>query len=303
MQELWVKSQDVELYTQVHGNADMPTVVLLHGYPDCHRTWGKQVEAFQQDYQVVCFDMRGAGRSTCSSQEHAYRIDNMMADIEAVIDAVVGKQGRVHLVGHDWGSVIGWSFITEEYYAQRVISYTSMSGPHLGLMLSWARRCVLSGDVRQFRDLAQQLMNSWYVAFFNVPRVPELLLKRFGLFAWKHALQDNGVNKTDPYLDIDQHQLESFTLNTLGLYRQNPLSPPEIPQKNAIKVPVQLIVPTGDNFISDKLYCYYGDYVQRLSKHEIDAKHWAHHSHSKKFNRWVMQFIQGVEQEKDKRVA
>lgn len=303
MQELWVKSQDVELYTQVHGNAELPTVVLLHGYPDCHRTWSKQVEALQKDYQVVCFDMRGAGRSTQSSQPHAYRIDALTADIEAVINAVVGKQGRVHLVGHDWGSVIGWSFITEEYFAQRVISYTSMSGPHLGLMLSWARRCVLSRDLMQMKDLAKQLMSSWYVGFFNIPRLPEFLLKRVGLPAWKYALQDNGVSKGDPYLEVDQQQLESFTLNTLELYRQNPLSPPEIPQKNGIKVPVQLIVPTQDNFITDKLFRYYSEYVPRLTRHEIDAKHWAHHSHSKKFNRWVHQFIQGIEQEKDKRVA
>lgn len=303
MQELWVKSQDVELYTQVHGNADKPTVVLLHGYPDCHRTWDKQVEALQKDHQVVCFDMRGSGRSTHSSQPHAYRITALMADIEAVIDAVVGKQGRVHLVGHDWGSVIGWSFITEDYFAQRVISYTSMSGPHLGLMLSWARRCILSRDVHQFQDLARQLMSSWYVAFFNVPRLPEFLLKRFGLPAWKYALQDNGVSSGDPYLEVDQQQLESFTLNTLELYRQNPLNPPEVPQLNGIKVPVQLIIPTQDNFISDKLFRYYAEYVPRLTKHELDAKHWAHHSHSKKFNRWVINFIQGIEQEKDKRVA
>ena len=96
MQELWVKSQDVELYTQVHGNADMPTVLLLHGYPDCHRTWDKQVEALQQDYQVVCFDMRGAGRSPCSAQPRSYRIENMMADIEAERAAVDKIDGVTH---------------------------------------------------------------------------------------------------------------------------------------------------------------------------------------------------------------
>ena len=303
MRELRVKSQDIELYTQVHGEVGRPTVLLLHGYPDCHRTWDKQVEELKKEYQVVCFDMRGAGLSSNSAQSHAYRIDRLMIDVEAVIDAVVGKAGRVHLVGHDWGSVVGWSFITEEYFSQRVISYTSMSGPHLGLMLSWARRCVLSGDVCQLKDLANQMMSSWYVAFFNVPVLPELLLKNFGLYIWKWALEGNGVNKRDPYLDINQAQLEGFTLNLLGLYRQNPLNPPEVPQKGSIKVPVQLIIPSRDNFISNKLYCYYGEYVQHLSKHELNAKHWAHHSHSKKFNRWVSQFIQSTEESNNKRVA
>lgn len=301
MRELTVTSNEAQLYVQVHGSEQKPTILFLHGYPDCHRTWEKQIAYFKQDYQVVCFDMRGAGRSQLNGDN--YQIEQLTMDIEAVINAVVGKSGQVHLVGHDWGSVIGWSFITEPYYAARVLSYTSMSGPHLGLMLSWARRRLLSRNPRQLLELAKQLGSSWYVGFLNIPKIPELLLKNMGLPIWNFALRNNGVDADDPYLAVNQKELEAFTINPIGLYRQNPLSPPEIPQPKGIKVPVQLIIPTEDRFITDKLFCYYDEYVVDLRKRVIAAKHWAHHSHAHEFNRWVGQFIQGIEQEKDKRVA
>jgi len=303
MQELMVKNRDVELYTTVHGNTDKPILLFLHGYPDCSKTWGKQVEALKGDYCVVCFDMRGAGRSTWSANRDAYRIDSLLSDIEAVINAVAGSDGKVHLIGHDWGSVIGWSFITEQYYARRILSYTSMSGPHLGLLFSGARSALLSGNMKQIREFAGQFASSWYVYMFNIPVLPELMFKTFGLSMWKKSLQENGVEGNDPYLDIDQEELNSFTLNPLGLYRQNPWNPPEAPVVNGIKTPVQLIVTTEDNFISDKLFSDYGRYVTCLTRHDLQAKHWAHHSHADEFNRLVSQFVQSVDQVKDKRAA
>ncbi|OUR97557.1 hypothetical protein A9Q81_12830 [Gammaproteobacteria bacterium 42_54_T18] len=303
MQELMVKNRDVELYTKVHGNTDKPILLFLHGYPDCSKTWDKQVEALKDDYCVVCFDMRGAGGSTWSAKRGAYRIDNLLSDIEAVINAVAGPDGKVHLIGHDWGSVIGWSYITEQYYARRILSYTSLSGAHLGLAFRWARSALLSGDIKKMRDFSGQFALSWYVYMFNIPVLPELMFKTFGLSVWKKVLQENGVKGNDPYLDINQEELNSFTLNPLGLYRQNPWNPPEAPQVNGIKTPVQLIVATEDNFVSDKLFSDYGRYVPSLIRHDLQAKHWAHHSHADDFNRLVSQFVQSVDQAKNKRAA
>lgn len=303
MKELMVKSYDVELYVQIHGDASKPTVVFLHGFPDCHKTWAHQVEALKEHFQIVTFDMRGVGNSTWSAQRKAYRMDNMLADIEAVINAVVGKDGKVHLVGHDWGSVIGWSFITEEYYARRVLSYTSMSGPHLGLMLSWARRSLLSGNPRRIVQALRQGMFSWYVYLFNLPVLPEMIFKSFGLSIWRTALKMNGVDENDEYLNASQAEVERIMVNPVNLYRENPLNPPEIPQPKGIKVPVQLLLPKGDVFISDKLFEYYDEYVVDLRRHEINGKHWAHHSHKEDFNRWVKNFIEGIELQKQKRAA
>ncbi|OUS32229.1 hypothetical protein A9Q99_01390 [Gammaproteobacteria bacterium 45_16_T64] len=94
MQELIVKNSDVALYTKVHGNSSNPILLFLHGYPDCSKTWDSQVEVLKNDYCVVCFDMRGVGRSTSSDKRDAYRINHLLSDIEAIINAVVGHDGK-----------------------------------------------------------------------------------------------------------------------------------------------------------------------------------------------------------------
>ncbi|EDY86097.1 short chain dehydrogenase [gamma proteobacterium HTCC5015] len=304
MQEMKVLNRGVELYAQVDGPEDAPTLLFLHGFPDDHRTWHRQVEGLKHRYQVITFDMRGVGRSSTPTDRGAFQIEPILSDIEAVINAVVGKEGKVHLVGHDWGSVIGWSFVAEAYYASRVLSYSSMSGPHLGLMLDWGRRNALSGNLTRMAKGAKQFLFSWYVYFFNVPYVPEFLIRRVGKRLWQTVLMQNGVDRHDPYIqEVDQAQVESIMLKPLELYRQNPIRPPSIPMKGSIDVPVQLIIAAQDRFISEDLFEFYDEYVNHLVRHPIDAKHWAHHSHADQFNRWVSQHVDGVEQDKGKRVA
>ncbi|MDC0661109.1 alpha/beta fold hydrolase [Marinobacter sp. SS21] len=295
MRELMVNRLDVELYVQVHGDENKPTILFLHGFPDCHRTWENQVRVLKKDYQVVTFDMRGVGKSTWSARRDAYLIEHLLADIEAVINAVVGGSGQVHLVAHDWGSVIGWSFISDAKYASRVLSYTSMSGPHLRLMLDWMRRNLLTGEPRRMAKALRQAMLSWYVYLFNLPMLPEFVIKRFGRPIWRTALSINGIDKADDYLNASQPEVESLCLNSINLYRQNVRRPPELPAPNSINIPVQLLIADGDMFISDELFEFYGEYVADLQCHGIKGKHWAHHGHPQDFNRYVKQFVNQVE--------
>lgn len=295
MRDLIVSSDDVDLYVKVDGESLNPTVLLLHGFPDNHASWHHQVETLKQTFQVITFDMRGVGNSTPSAKQNAYHMDHMLADIDAVLNATVGAEGRVHLVGHDWGSVIGWSFVSTPRYAHRVISYTSMSGPHLRLMLDWARRNLISGNPKRIAQALQQGVFSWYVYLFNVPLLPELLFKQFGRSIWRALLKANGVDGEDSYLNTTQLGVEKTCLNPIELYRQNPLNPPPLPAKKSIIVPVQLIIPRGDRFISHQLFEFYDEYIKTLEQHVIEGKHWAHHSHHQCFNQYLMQFIDRIE--------
>ncbi|OUS29035.1 hypothetical protein A9Q99_10520 [Gammaproteobacteria bacterium 45_16_T64] len=295
MQEYWINNDDVALYAKSYGQPHHPTLVFLHGFPDCHQSWMCQVEALQHSYHVVVFDMRGVGSSSCSARDDAYKIEYLLSDIQAVIDAVVGHHKKVHLVGHDWGSVIGWSFASESQYSHRVLSYTSMSGPHLGLVPRWLVNGIKSGNARRIQGVLKQIFFSWYIYLFNVPRLPEWILRIRGQKIWPKVLAENGVPQGDRYLKASADQVKRRWLHSINLYRDNPLSLPPAPEDSGITMPVQLIFPKQDRFVSEALFVGYERYVMDLRRHEIDGMHWAHHSHAMQFNGLLIRFIEEIE--------
>ncbi len=166
-----------------------------------------------------------------------------------------------------------------------------------------ARQAIVTRNLAKAREFTKQFVLSWYVYMFNIPVLPEMLLKTYGLPVWKKVLNDNGVRDSSPYLNINQDEVNRITLKPLGLYRQNPWNPPKVPDANGIKTPVQLIVATEDNFISENIFRDYDRFVPSLTRHNLRAKYWAHHSHADEFNRLVVQFVQGIEQTTNSRVA
>src|SRR5699024_8991335 len=130
-------SDGLPLAVQDHGGAEnAPTVLLVHGYPDDHHVWDLIVSELIADHRVVTFDVRGTGDSAAPAQRRGYRLHHLIADIEAVTNAVSPSR-PVHLVGHDWGSIQGWSAVLDPQVGQRIASYTSMSGPALEHIARW----------------------------------------------------------------------------------------------------------------------------------------------------------------------
>ncbi|MQA15323.1 MAG: alpha/beta fold hydrolase [Pseudonocardiaceae bacterium] len=100
---------------QVHesGRRGGPTVVCVHGYPDDHTAWGGVAAELAPRYHVVSFDVRGAGGSGQPRNRAAYRLDQLAADLTAVIDAA-SPDRSVHLLAHDWGAIQVWHALTGE---------------------------------------------------------------------------------------------------------------------------------------------------------------------------------------------
>jgi pimeloyl-ACP methyl ester carboxylesterase len=82
----------------------------------------------------------------------------LVADVVALIDAA-GTE-RVHLVGHDWGALVAWAFASR--HPERLHTLTAVSVPH-PRAFTWAMP-------------RGQLLKSWYMAVFQVPALPEILL-------------------------------------------------------------------------------------------------------------------------------
>ena len=99
-------STGVELDVQVAGSPEHPPVILLHGFPESHRTWRGVVPDLARDHYVIAPDQRGYARSSKPDGVAAYTGDKILADLLALADHF--RLPHFTLVGHDWGGAIAW---------------------------------------------------------------------------------------------------------------------------------------------------------------------------------------------------
>ena len=100
-------STGVSLNVALAGRDDAPPVILLHGFPESHRTWRGLVPLLEDGFRLVMPDQRGFGASEKPQEVDAYQSEILMADVFAVADAL--EIDRFALVGHDWGGAIAWA--------------------------------------------------------------------------------------------------------------------------------------------------------------------------------------------------
>jgi pimeloyl-ACP methyl ester carboxylesterase len=130
-----------------------PTVLCLHGFPDCMRSFRHQLPALASaGFRAIAPTLRGYEPSS-QPRDGDYHIVRMAEDVVAWIDDL-GLE-RVHLVGHDWGAVIGYAVAA--LAPERFDSLTTLAVPHPGRMQSDG-----------LRQLPSQLRNSWYMFFFQL---------------------------------------------------------------------------------------------------------------------------------------
>ncbi|MEO6247669.1 MAG: alpha/beta fold hydrolase [Sphingomicrobium sp.] len=100
-------STGITLNVALAGPEDAPPVILLHGFPESHRTWRSVVPLLEDHFRLVMPDQRGFGGSDAPPDVDAYRIERIVADLFALADAL--GIGDFALVGHDWGGAAAWA--------------------------------------------------------------------------------------------------------------------------------------------------------------------------------------------------
>ncbi|TAK96719.1 MAG: alpha/beta fold hydrolase [Aquabacterium sp.] len=282
-----IQGPDGVLRAESWGPADAPVIVLVHGYPDNRSEWREVAEQLADQYRVVAYDVRGAGDSFKPTGRAAYRLDRLTADFKAVIDAVSPNR-PVHLVGHDWGSVQSWEFVTEPSLKGRIASYVSCSGPCLDHMGFWLRGRLSRPTPRHLYQFVIQMLKSWYVYMFQLPWWPEA---QWRLFIGKHW--PTLVRWTEGTIITPRPTQVSDGMHGVWLYRANVFQRVMAPRERHAQAPVMVLVATKDNFVSPWLSEDLSRWVPSLERREIKAAHWVNVADPVGFASHVRSFIQG----------
>ncbi len=109
-----------------HAAGDGPVVLMLHGFPDSPATFSHQLKALAgAGCRAVAVTMRGY-EPTSQPDDGDYHAVRMAEDVVAFAASL--SDGRVHLVGHDWGANIAYA--AASLAPERFASLTTMAVPH-----------------------------------------------------------------------------------------------------------------------------------------------------------------------------
>ena len=180
------------------GNPDAERLaLLLHGFPEHAYSWRYQIPLLARlGYRVWAPNQRGYGNTTRPAGRAAYHIDHLLDDVAALIDAS-GKKS-VTLIGHDWGGILGWTFALRGL--RPLDRFVVMNLPH----------------PQRFYEALQhkrQRRRSSYAVFFQLPWLPEFVLKRRGARMIGEAFRSMAIDKS------------RFSEEVLDVYRSAALEP------------------------------------------------------------------------------
>ena len=210
-------------------DAEGRTVLLLHGFPQTSASWEPVAERLRAEgLRTLAPDQRGYSPRARPRGRRAYRVDELVADTAALVEA--SGEGSVHVVGHDWGAVVAWAMAATRPELVRTV--TGVSVPHPGAFL---RSMLTSG----------QGLHSWYMGLFQIPGLPEALMADPDRMV--AVLRRAGQSRA--HAERDAAALAGHLTGPLNWYRALPLASPGA-STTPVARPSLLVWSDGDAFIT-----------------------------------------------------
>ncbi len=157
----WVKTQGLTFEVAEAGEGDH-LALCLHGFPELNYSWRHQMPRLaEMGYRVWAPNLRGYGATDRPAAMRDYTLDKLTQDVADLIDASGVK--KVTLFAHDWGGAIAWMFAIQKL--RRLERLVVMNLPHPK---------VFQREAKKWR----QIKRSWYIYFFQLPWLAEMLLGR-----------------------------------------------------------------------------------------------------------------------------
>lgn len=253
--------------------------LCLHGFPESRFSWRHQLPLLAGlGWRAIAPDLRGYGHSSRPPAKADYRMEHLVEDVAGMFEAA-GARRRL-IVSHDWGAMIAWFFAMQNRLP--LDGLVIMNVPHPAVF------------ERVWRTTWKQKLNSWYVAFFQIPGLPEAMLR-----------SRNGQPIADAFvrMAIDKSR---FPKAVTDVYRENALIPGALTaminyyrangdmlgrfqgQPPMIETPTLIIWGEDDDAISIEATKGYEPYVKDLTLHTLPrVSHWVQQEAPEKTNEYL----------------
>jgi pimeloyl-ACP methyl ester carboxylesterase len=173
----------VRLHYAECGNGER-LVILLHGFPEFWYSWRHQLTALGDGFTVVAPDMRGYNLSDKPARVEDYKLNLLVDDVLGLVRHFGRREAAI--VGHDWGAGVAWA--VAQTYPEYVWKLVAMQVPPMAV---WRANITL-----------RQALASWYMLFFQLPRVPEWLMSARN-YAFVERVFRKTVARTGAFSDTD----------------------------------------------------------------------------------------------------
>jgi pimeloyl-ACP methyl ester carboxylesterase len=276
-----VRTNGINLHVATDGPSEGPLVILLHGFPEFWYGWRRQIPYLAENgYQVWIPDQRGYNLSDKPAGIGAYALDQLAADVVGLMDAA-GEE-RVFLVGHDWGAAVAWWVAGK--YPQRLSRMVIINVPH-GAIFS-----------RHLRQNFQQLRKSWYMFFFQLPWLPEILSRmqdwRLLVRAMKGSSRPGTFSAEDMAMYRQAWSQPYAYTSMVNWYRAMMRRPSRPHDTSRITVPTHLIWGTRDRFLGREMAQPSIDLCDGGSITFLEeATHWVQHEQAEEVNEIIDTFF------------
>lgn len=262
-EERKIQIGDYTFDCRIAGNPDGEGVILLHGWPETSIMWQPLLDSLaKSDYYCLAPNMRGFSPDARPKGKKNYMLAIVAADIIGLADSLGMK--KFHLIGHDWGSGVGWAVVA--LYPDRILSWTAMSVPHIK-----AFGMAIKNDKDQHK-------RSSYMRLFQIGCLPEAFLlakkmKKLREEAWNLCSEAQLKNYIETF---GNKKAMTATLNYYRAnYRDMIKGFPDMPQLDSIQPPTLFIWGKNDSAVNEvgvKLTEKFMAGEYRLLP--LDAGHW-----------------------------
>ncbi|KEO87406.1 epoxide hydrolase [Erythrobacter sp. JL475] len=277
----WIEAGSLTFEVATAGEGDH-LALCLHGFPELHYSWRHQMPLLaEMGYRVWAPNLRGYGGTSRPEGTDAYRLRTLAQDVAALIDA--SGATKVTLIAHDWGAIIAWYFAIMEIRPLERLVIMNVPHPRCG-----------QRELKTWR----QLRKSWYIFFFQLPRLPELLLGRRQAMPIERLFKETTVNSHlfDETVRETYRQAAAMpgALTAMFNYYRALIRRPDARDIGAGQVKVPTLIVWGEHDVAIDIHCLDGteEYVPELEVHRLpDASHWVQQDAPDQVNRILRSWL------------